>query len=141
MKQYTLEVLRYMINDDEYKAKGAVYEHLGYMNIRFDTEIEAGIYYKVCNPHMRGIIHHPNYCSDWDPRTGLAYVPQRYVGQELNIEPFEGTTMELRRDIDNITMAELNDDILSYKIDELTRRHIFTKNINYEHEELPFLRG
>ena len=87
---YILEVQK--VNMDgytEYPDWKGKSEHIGYMNKVFRTKQGAGTYYDKFNPHMRSLNEANNWCSDWDPNTGLMYIVRERFYEYLKIPSFE----------------------------------------------------
>lgn len=87
---YILEVQKFNIyghhDHPEWNGKS---EHIGYINKLFKSKQKASDYYDKFNPHMRSLNAHKNWCSDWDPTTGLMYIVREYFYEYLKISPFE----------------------------------------------------
>jgi len=87
---YILEVQKFNIyghNDHpEWNGKS---EHIGYINKLFKSKQKASDYYDKFNPHMRSLNAQENWCSDWDPTTGLMYIVREHFYEYLKIDPFE----------------------------------------------------
>jgi hypothetical protein len=64
-------------------------EHIGYINKVFKTKQEASDYYDKFNPHMRLLNADKNWCSDYDPNSGLMYIVREHFYEYLKISPFE----------------------------------------------------
>ena len=86
-KSYVLEVVRFVEKSDGENTNA---EHIGYMNIKFNTKKDACDYYGRCNPHLRPLNAHRDYKSDWDQKTELLYIVRRYYGLLASIPPFPG---------------------------------------------------
>lgn len=86
---YVLEVVRFIIDEDEWMAKGSKLEHVGYMRAYFRTKDNAASYYDRHNPHMRGLNAHNTWCSDWDPTTHLKYIVRKNHCLVQTIAPFD----------------------------------------------------
>jgi len=78
---YILEVQKYNWN--------SLSEHVGYMNIVFETQQDACDYYNKFNPHMPQLSIIKRLCSDWDPKTYLMYVVREHFHEYLGILSFE----------------------------------------------------
>ena len=72
---FVLEVVRFIADSEEGRAKGVTLEHVGYMRAIFKTKMDAASYYDRHNHHMRCLNAHKTWCSDWDPSTRLKYIP------------------------------------------------------------------
>jgi hypothetical protein len=86
-KSYVLEVVRFVPKSDGENFNA---EHIGYMNIKFNTKKDACDYYDRCNPHLRPLNAYRDYKSEWDPKTELLYIVRRYYGLFASIPPFSG---------------------------------------------------
>ena len=64
-------------------------EHIGYMNIIFNSKSEARDYYDKYNPHMLSLNSYNTWCSECDPNTNLIYIVRSHFNEYLKIEPFE----------------------------------------------------
>ena len=83
---YVLEVVRF--NEEGWLVRGTKHEHIGYMNIYFETKQDAYDYYNKHNKHMRHINLYGTYCSDWDPKTKLLYIVRKNYSIYATIPPF-----------------------------------------------------
>jgi hypothetical protein len=63
-------------------------EHIGYLNIIFQTKIQACNYYDKHNAHLRSINLYKTLKSDSDPITNLQYIVRKYGNEYLKITPF-----------------------------------------------------
>ncbi len=86
---YVLEVQKFnSYGHKEHPEWHGKSEHIGYMNKIFMTKQEASDYYDQCNPHMRSLNAHQNWCSDSDPNSGLRYIVREYQCEYRKIPPF-----------------------------------------------------
>jgi hypothetical protein len=83
---YILEVQKFNIDGHNAYPES---EHIGYINKVFKTKQEASDYYDKFNPHMRLLNAHKNWCSDYDPNSGLMYIVRERFYEYLKIPPFE----------------------------------------------------
>ena len=90
MPSYVFEVARY-ITEKTNLISGPKCRHVGYMDKKFTTRLEACNYYNSHNPHMRSLNLLENYVSDWDPHTKLLYILREDFDLECTIPPFEET--------------------------------------------------
>jgi len=85
MPVYCLEILRYIMDEDDSIARDGIYEHVGYEHrfdpstghcqiLRFRTKKKAAQYYDERNPDMRPLSCFNTWQSDWHAETRLAYV-------------------------------------------------------------------
>ena len=86
---YVLEVVRFITDSEEWKAKGGKFEHVGYMRAMFRTKEDAASYYDRHNPHMRGLNAHGNWRSDWDPNSHLMYIVREDYDLNDDLPPFD----------------------------------------------------
>ena len=88
---FVLEVVRFVSDREEWKAKGVKKEHVGYIQARFETKEEAAAYYDRHNPHMRKLNAHGTWTSDWDHRTRLLFIVREDDPHVIDksISPFE----------------------------------------------------
>ena len=82
---YCLEILRYIRDDDEAKAGGGRFEHVGYEHrvdlagirhiLRFPTKKEAAQHYdeNIGKDGLRPLNAHNTWKSDWHPVSCLAH--------------------------------------------------------------------
>ena len=72
---YVLEAVSFGGSED-------ITEHVGYMNIKFQSKKEAAYYYDKCNPHMLPLNAYMDYKSQFDPNTKLSYIvrSKNYLG-------------------------------------------------------------
>ena len=91
MSVYCLEMLRYIGDEDESRARDGIFEHVGYEHrvdpstghckiLIFRTKKKAAQYYDENNPDMRPLNNFNTWRSDWHPVTRLAYVAREYHG-------------------------------------------------------------
>jgi hypothetical protein len=85
---YTLEVLEFQPPEDASEFT-STYKHVGYMDARFRTKMDAASYYNRHNPHMRSLNAHNTWASDWDPKTQRAYVVRVDIDVESTVPPFD----------------------------------------------------
>ena len=86
---YTLEVVRFIVDEKEALEKRGSEEHIGYMRAKFRTKEAACAYYDMHNKHMRSLKAHGSWSSDWDPETNLFYIVRRDHGLISNVAPFD----------------------------------------------------
>lgn len=86
---FVLEVVRFILDHDEWMAKCGKQEHVGYMRAYFRTKRDAASYYDRHNPHMRGLNAHNTWKSDWDPTTSLMYIVRENHCLIQTIPPFD----------------------------------------------------
>jgi hypothetical protein len=87
--KYVLEVVRFITDSEEWKAKCSKREHVGYMRAHFETKKDAVSYYDRHNPHLRSLNAHGTWRSDWDPQTCLLYIVRENHGIMGTIPPFD----------------------------------------------------
>lgn len=86
-----MDDFRYPLYDDSYYyvleavsfgGSEDITEHVGYMNIKFQSKKEAAYYYDKCNPHMLPLNAYMDYKSQFDPNTKLSYIvrSKNYLG-------------------------------------------------------------
>ena len=78
---YILEVQKFNWNSKS--------DHIGYMNIIFETKQDACDYYNKYNPHMPPLNEKLRHYSDWDPNTYLMYIIREHFYEYLHIPSFE----------------------------------------------------
>lgn len=86
---YVLEVVRFITDSEEWRAKGGKFEHVGYMRARFRTKEAAASYYDRHNPDQRKLNAHNTWKSDWDPETHLLYIVRKNHGLIDTVAPFD----------------------------------------------------
>ncbi len=88
-KTWCLEVVRFLTNEEEWRAAHSKRIHIGYMDAHFKTKGNAASYYNRNNPHMRPLNAHNTWSSDWDPETHLLYIVREYKGVAATVPPFD----------------------------------------------------
>ena len=68
---------------------GGGFDHFGYINICFASKEKAAEYYKMKNPHMRGLNATNDWCSYWDPVTKLRTVIRKRCGETITLDTHE----------------------------------------------------
>lgn len=86
---FVLEVVRFIADSEEGRAKGVTLEHVGYMRASFKTKMDAASYYDRHNHHMRCLNAHKTWCSDWDPSTRLKYIVREWHDIFQSVPPFD----------------------------------------------------
>jgi len=86
---YTLEVVRFIVDEEELSEKNGEEEHVGYMRAKFRTKEAACAYYDMHNKHMRPLNAYNTWKSDWDPQTKLLYIVRRDHNLISNVAPFD----------------------------------------------------
>ena len=64
-------------------------QHLGYMNIVFESKQDAANYYNKFNQHMPQLNITNKWCSEWDPNTYKFYIVREHFYEYLHIASFE----------------------------------------------------
>lgn len=89
---YCLEILRYIEDRDEARARGGIFEHVGYEHrvdpstghrlvLLFKTKKKAAQHYEEnYGDAMRALNAHNTWKSDWHPVTKLAYAVREHHG-------------------------------------------------------------
>lgn len=70
----------------EYNCEG-MWQHRGYVNVKFNSKEKAAAYYDKHYPLMRQLNARNNWCSDWNPSDNFRYVVRRYNNEILTISP------------------------------------------------------
>ena len=84
-----MEVVRFIRDSEEWKAKCSKHEHVGYMRALFKTKKDAVSYYDRHNPQLRSLNAHGTWESDWDANTSLLYIVRENHGMMDTIPPFD----------------------------------------------------
>lgn len=87
LMSFVLEVVRFIRESDEWRAKGGRQQHLGYMRAHFRSREDAASYYDRHNPHMRNLNAHGTWESD--PDTGLLYIVREDHHLIATVPPFD----------------------------------------------------
>lgn len=80
-KWYILE------RQEKVNVDNGMWQHRGYMNVKFNSKEKAAAYYDKHNPRMRQLNARNNWCSDWNPIDKFRYVIRRYNNEILDIPP------------------------------------------------------
>ena len=89
MNTWCLEVVRFLVDPEEWRAANSKRVHVGYMDAHFLTREDAASYYDRHHAgRMRALNAHGTWCSGWDPDTCLMYIVRKDYWVAMTVPPF-----------------------------------------------------